>query len=173
MEKVECRGRRVKFTSEPVKLPNGTVIRVDRVVFPDSVAVTPLYTGNCSIVLIEQYRPAVDDWVLEIPAGVIDPGEDAEEAARRELKEETGLRTSSLVKVASGYVSPGYSTEKMTLFLALDPEEGEPRREEHEVIKKTLKIRVDEALEMITTGKIRDIKTILGIYAAKYYCMHQ
>ena len=173
MEKIECKGRRVRFTSEPVRLPNGAVIRVDRVFFPNSVAVTPLYTGNCSIVLIEQYRPAVNDWVLEIPAGVIDPGEKAEEAARRELEEETGLRASRLVRVSSGYVSPGYSTEKMTLFLAPDPEEGEPRREEHEVIKKILRIPLDEAMEMIATGKIRDIKTILGIYAARYHCTHQ
>ncbi len=160
-EVVECRGRRARFWSGPMRLPNGAVVRVDRVIFPDSVAVLPVYRDG-TVVLLRQYRPAVDDWVLEAPAGVVEDGEDPEEAAARELEEEAGLKPGRLELVGEGYVSPGYSTEYMRLYLAWDPVAGEARPEEHEVIERTLRLSVDEAL-----GRVRDVKTLLLLYAAK------
>jgi len=169
-DKVVCKGRRVLFESAVEELPNGRRVRVDRVVFPNAVAVLPLFTSDCSVVLIRQYRPAPREWLLEAPAGVIDEGEAPEEAARRELEEEAGLRAVRLVRVGEGYVSPGYSTELLYFFLAPDPEEGDARPEDHEVITEKLRVPVGDALEMIRRGEIRDAKTILLILAAHSEC---
>jgi len=170
LEEIKCEGRRVRFESRIAELPNGAKVRVDKVHFPNSVAIVPLFTSDCSIVLLKQYRPAVNEWILEIPAGVIDPGEKPEETARRELEEEAGLKAKELVLAASGYVSPGYSTERMTLFIAVDPQPGIVSREEYEIITKEFRIRLEEALKMIKSNEIIDIKTILGIYIANHYC---
>ncbi len=169
-ERVECRGRRVLFQSGIEELPNGRRIRIDRVIFPDAVAALPLDTGRCRIAVIRQYRPAVGEWLLEAPAGVIDEGESPEEAARRELQEEAGLRADRLHWVATGYASPGYSTEKLHYYLALDPEGSEASPEDYEVIEELLWIPVEEALEMIQKGEVRDSKTILLLLAAERYC---
>lgn len=169
-DRVECRGRRVAFTSRIEELPNGVKLRVDRVTFPNSVTVLPITTRDCTVYLIKQYRPAVGEWLLEAPAGVIDPGESPEEAASRELAEETGLHGGKLVKIAEGYTSPGYSTEYMYIYLALDPEHGEARPENYEVIEELVKLSITEALSMIREAKIRDLKTVYSIIAGKDYC---
>jgi len=169
-DRIVCRGRRVVFESAIEDLPNGRRVRVDRVVFPNAVAVLPLFSSDCSVLLIRQYRPAPREWLLEAPAGVIDEGEAPEEAARRELEEEAGLRAGRLIRVGEGYVSPGYSTELLYFFLAPDPEEGVARPEDHEVITEKLRIPVRKALEMARRGEIRDAKTILLILAAHAEC---
>ncbi len=161
-EVVTCKGRRAELWSGFVTLPNGARVRVDRVKFPNSVAVLPLFSDG-TVVLLRQYRPAVEDWVLEAPAGVVEPGEDPRSAAARELEEEAGLRVDPrrLILVGEGYVSPGYSTEVMSLFIALDPEKSQARPEEHEVIE-TVRMGLSEAL-----SRVRDVKTLLLLYAAK------
>lgn len=169
-DSVECRGRRVTFTSRLEELPNGARIRVDRVVFPRAVTILPLSRRDCTLYLIRQYRPAVGEWLLEAPAGVIDSEESPTEAAARELAEETGLHGGKLVKIAEGYMSPGYSTEYMYIYLALDPEHGEARPENYEVIEELVKLSITEALSMIREAKIRDLKTVYSIIASKDYC---
>jgi len=161
-EVVTCKGRRAELWSGIVTLPNGARVRVDRVKFPNSVAVLPLFSDG-TVVLLKQYRPAVEDWVLEAPAGVVEAGEDPRSAAVRELEEEAGLKAdpSKLILVGEGYVSPGYSTEVMSLFIALNPEESKAKPEEHEVIE-TVRMSLSEAL-----AKVKDVKTLLLLYAAK------
>ncbi|MFN4046517.1 MAG: NUDIX hydrolase, partial [Acidilobaceae archaeon] len=100
-----CKGRRVLFEYEYEVLPNGVEVLVDRVIFPDSVAVLPL-TGDGWVFLVRQYRPTIRKWVLEAPAGTLKPGEDPRDAALRELEEEAGLTTDNLEYVGGGYVSP-------------------------------------------------------------------
>ena len=161
--RVECRGRRVKFTAELTKLPNGKSVIVDRVEFPDSVAVLPII-GEERVVLLKQYRPSLEKWIFETPAGVIDPGEEPEEAAKRELREEAGLVANKLLKVGEGYVSPGYSTEYMYLFIAPDPSKGSQSLEDHEVIELT-EFTLKDAIKMVREGRITDIKTIALLLA--------
>ncbi len=165
-ELVECKGRRVLFRVEEKTLPNGYKMKVDRVIFPNAVAILPVIGEK--IVLIKQYRPVIDKYILEAPAGVIDKGETPEEAALRELAEETGFRARELVRVGSGYVSPGYSTEKLYLYLAPNPEPGESTPEEHEIIR-NVEVSLGDAMTMISTGEISDVKTILLVLAAYYY----
>ncbi|MCE4624628.1 MAG: NUDIX hydrolase [Desulfurococcales archaeon] len=161
----ECRGRRVVFRLVEAELPNGLRMRFDRVVFPNAVAVLPVFSDG-TILLERQYRPVIGEYIVEAPAGVVDPGEEPEEAARRELEEETGYRARKLVPVGRGYTAPGYSTEMLYLYLAPDPEPGEARPEEHEIIS-NVRIKISEALEKISKGEIRDLKTIALIYMAK------
>jgi ADP-ribose pyrophosphatase len=161
---VECKGRRVIFKSEEMVLPNGHRMLVDKVIFPDAVAVLPVYRDG-RVVLIRQYRPVVNDYILEAPAGVIDKGETPEDAARRELEEETGLKAGELVYLGEGYTSPGYSTERLYLYMALDPEEGSPHPEAHEIINLEMFNIGDLVLETYRGG-ITDIKTIALIHSA-------
>jgi len=162
---VSCRGRRVVFESFYETLPNGNRVLVDRVIFPNSVAILPVNRRTREVTLIKQYRPAINKWILEAPAGTLKPGEDPREAAVRELEEEAGLIARELEEVGGGYVSPGYSTEFMKLYIAWDPIEGKPKREPHEVIE-VERLSLDKALSMIYTGEIADIKTITLILLA-------
>ena len=162
--RISCTGRRVRFESELKELPNGASVLVDRVIFPRSVAVLPAWKEG-KIALIRQYRPSIDKWILEVPAGTIDEGESAEGAAAREMEEEAGLRPGRLEEVGRGYVSPGYSTEHLTLYIAWDPVEGRAAAEVHEVIEKRVIVSLEEALEMMRRGEIEDVKTILLLLA--------
>ncbi|MEB3774519.1 MAG: NUDIX hydrolase [Desulfurococcales archaeon] len=155
---VECRGRRVSFQASVEELPNGRRVLVDRVRFPDSVAVLPV--DGDRVLLVKQYRPAIGEWTLEAPAGTIKEGEAPEEAARRELAEEAGMDAGELVKVGEGYVSPGYSTEYMHLYIASKLRRAEAEPEDYEVITGGVWIGLEEAL-----SRVRDVKTILLLNA--------
>ncbi|BAN90401.1 ADP-ribose pyrophosphatase [Aeropyrum camini SY1 = JCM 12091] len=159
---VECRGRRVRFEARIETLPNGRQILVDRVMFPDSVAVLPLVEkdGEWRVILVRQFRPSIGKWTLEAPAGTLKEGETPEAAAARELEEEAGLKAKALVRVGGGHVSPGYSTEYIHLFLAYSLDKGEMSPEEHEVIEGVVDMTLSEALKAIETGVIEDLKTI-------------
>ncbi|MEM4426020.1 MAG: NUDIX hydrolase [Acidilobaceae archaeon] len=161
---IKC--RRVSLECREEVLPNGIKMFVDRVVFPKSVAVLPIWRKERTTVLVRQYRPAVREWLLEAPAGTQKEGESPEEAALRELKEEAGLTTKELERVNEGFVSPGYSTEYMTLFIAWDPEPSDGVPEPHEVLER-LVVSLDEAFELLRKGKIRDLKTMLLLMIAR------
>jgi ADP-ribose pyrophosphatase len=113
-------------------------------------------------VLIRNYRIAVDEELLELPAGTIDPGEDPLETARRELAEETGYRAENFRRLTEFWVSPGILSERMHLFLATGLQPGAAALEKGEQIQ-TLVVAWDEALAMIDQQKIRDAKTLAGL----------
>lgn len=163
--RVECKGRRVVFRAEIERLPNGVEHLVDRVIFPNSVAVIPAYKDSREVELIEQYRPSVGKWLLEAPAGTLKEGEDPEEAAKRELAEEAGLYADELAEVGRGYVSPGYSTEFLKLYIAWNPKRGPANRERYEVITRTVRLKIDEAVKKVWSGEIEDVKTMFLILA--------
>jgi ADP-ribose pyrophosphatase len=115
------------------------------------------------VLLVRQYRLPADKYLWELPAGKLDEGENALQAARRELKEETGYKAKKWTKLASFYVSPGYVQEKMTIFLAEDLTAGEATPMDDERIQ-TQWFKRREIAEMIEDGKIEDAKTIVGYY---------
>lgn len=162
---VVCRGRRVTLEVKERVLPNGVRVRVDKVYFPDSVAVLPVFTESLRVVLLKQYRPPIDSWIIEAPAGTVKEGEDPLEAARRELEEEAGLVASRVEEVWEGYLAPGYSTEKMKFYIAYDPSRGVRSPERHEVIE-VVELGLGEALEMAARREIVDVKTILLLQTA-------
>ncbi len=120
------------------------------------------------IILVKQYRISVDKEILEIPAGMIEPGEAPKEAAIRELREETGYESKNIEYVTEFYSSPGYSSEKIYLFYADNLELKEQNLDEEEQIE-VLEVSIDEALKMIEVGDIMDSKTIAGILLYKNF----
>jgi ADP-ribose pyrophosphatase len=120
------------------------------------------------ILLVRQYRLPAQQHVWELPAGKIDPGETALQAARRELREETGLRAKRLLKIASYYASPGFLAEKMNLFLATGLTQGEsqPMDDERIVTKWWPAAEIDR---LIRAQKIIDGKTLIGFLTWKRY----
>lgn len=127
---------------------------------PGAAAVVPV-RGD-SVYLVRQWRYAVGEELLEIPAGTREGGESLEECALRELREETGLVAGRLTKLFEGYPVPGYGSERLAIFLATELGESKQEVEEDEFIQ-VVRIPLDEAVRMVLDGEIRDLKTALGI----------
>lgn len=158
MHEVAFKGRRFSVVVEDHQLPIGKTVRREYVVFPETVMVLPI-KDNGRIVLVHQYRAPIRGWIYEVPAGVVEPGENLYEAAKRELLEETGYIPGRLEKVLSLYLAPGYSTERIHGFIATNLSKSKPQPEEYEVIR-IIEVTLDEALEMIRTNKIMDSKSV-------------
>ncbi len=163
-ESTLCVGRRVKLIQRTY-LHEGRVILRDVVRFGEAVAILPLKEDG-RVVLVNQFRVPVNDWVLEVPAGRVEAGEDLVDAVRRELREEVGYDAEEVVKLASVYTAPGYSDEVLHVFLASKlkfvgaaPEPGE--------LVKTVELSADEALETLLKPGYTDAKTLLAILLLK------
>lgn len=132
---------------------------------PGAVAVVPvLDTGE--IVLVRQYRHAVAETLWEVPAGTLEKGESPERCAERELEEETGFRPGHLTKIAQYYLAPGYSTEIMHLYVASELMMAGQKCQEDEEID-VRRFSLEDALEMVRRGVVRDSKTIAALYLFK------
>lgn len=146
--------------------PGGTV--VDRIVIshPGAVAVVPLVGED--IILIEQYRPAADALVLEIPAGKLERSDvDRESAANRELREETGYEAAGFTHLTDMWTAVGFTDERITILLATELEKREAAPDGPEEEAATIhRIPFAEAVERVVTGQITDSKTIAGILIA-------
>ena len=131
----------------------------------DAVTVMPLdKDGN--VLFVRQFRKAIEQDMYELPAGVMEDGESPEQAARRELAEETGLTSDSLQHLAGFYTTPGFSNEYIHLFAARDLRPMEATPDEDEDIT-TVWIPLADAVGMIATGEVRDAKTIIGLLMAE------
>src|SRR5262245_34330560 len=117
-------GRKIRVAVEEEVREDGRTVRRDLVLHPGAVAILPL-VGEGRVCLLRNYRPAAGQTLWEIPAGTLEPGEPHEEAARRELAEETGYRAGKLRKVASFYPSPGVRSEQTQLYVAEERGWGE------------------------------------------------
>ncbi len=154
-------GIRFRVVSLTQTMPDGSSHLRQVVCHPGAVAIVPLVDAE-RLCLVENYRVAVDETLLELPAGTLEPGEPPSETALRELAEETGYRAGKLEHLATFYTSPGILDERMFLFLATQLEPGEPALEAGEQIQTRVCTRA-EALEMIRQGRIRDGKTLAGL----------
>jgi len=128
---------------------------------PGAAVVLPVLEDG-RVVLIRNYRIAVEETLVELPAGTLDPGEEPVETARRELAEETGYRARGMELLAAFYSSPGILDERMHLFLATGLAPGEPDLQGGEQIE-MLVVPWREAMEMVRNGAIRDAKTVAGL----------
>lgn len=129
-----------------------------------AAAIVPILDG-ITVILVRQFRYPADSNLLEIPAGTLEPGENPEMCAARELEEETGYRAGEMSKILECFVAPGYSTERIHFYLARKLIRAEMRTEEDERIAIEA-VPIAEALRMIRKGQIQDAKTVCGLYRA-------
>lgn len=141
----------------------GSVFEKDVVAFGEAAIVVPILEDG-RVVMVEQWRPAVGAWVLEVPAGRVEPGESPERAARRELEEEVGYAAGELVKLATAYATPGYSDEVMHLFAALRLEKRRARPEAGEILRV---VEVDPNAYLAAGRGILDLKTVAALALCK------
>lgn len=154
------KGRVVQVRLDTVSLPNGRTKMREIVVHPGAVAIVPLV--NEKVLLVEQYRKAIERITLEIPAGTLEEGESPEECAKRELIEETGFNASQWDKLTSYYPSPGYSSELIHIFKARGLEKVSDAEAELPIHYMDL----EDVQTKIRTGEIKDSKTIIGVLIA-------
>lgn len=128
---------------------------------PGAVTILPLLADG-RICLIRNYRVAVGQTLIELPAGTLEPGEDPAVTARRELAEETGFVAGAITRLCEFFMSPGILCERMVVFLATELTSGDPRLESGEQIEPLL-VSWDEALDLIRSGQIQDAKTLTAL----------
>ncbi|MER3427956.1 MAG: ADP-ribose pyrophosphatase [Pyrinomonas sp.] len=128
---------------------------------PGSAAIVALFDDD-TVALVRQYRHPAVKFMLEIPAGSRDEGETPEACAARELEEELGYVATQMEKLAEFFVSPGFCTEKMWVYLATSLRETKQNPEEDEEFE-IARVPLRRALQMISTGEIEDAKTIIGL----------
>lgn len=129
-----------------------------------SAVIVPVFADK-TVALVRQYRHAAEKYLLEIPAGSLELGELPEAGARRELEEEIGFKAENIEKLTEFYVSPGFLTEKMFVFLATNLTETAQNLDEDEVIS-IERFSFPEVFEKIRNGEIEDAKTMVGIILA-------
>jgi ADP-ribose pyrophosphatase len=154
-------GRVVSLDVDRVSEPGGVEGTREVVRQSGSVAALPVLADG-RIVLVRQYRYAVDDFVWELPAGRRDHGETPEAGARRELEEEVGLRAGSLEPLLTFWTTPGFCDEVMHLFRATALEAVPPRPEADERIEQAT-FTLEEAMAMLGRGEIREGKTLVAL----------
>lgn len=165
-------GKIIKLDQDRVRYPDGSEAEVEIVRHPGASAVVPFLTDpdgeDPQILLLRQYRYAAGGYVYEIPAGRLDPGEAPAVCAARELKEETGCIAERIEPLLTMLTTPGFTDERIHLFMATNLTHGESAREADEFVDVVI-MRLSEALELVQQGEIPDGKTALGLlYAAGF-----
>jgi len=156
-------GRVFDVTVDTVREGDQTYVR-EVVHHGGSAVILPVFDDG-TIALVKQYRHPAVKYLLELPAGTLNDREDPKVGAARELEEELGLVAGRLEKLCEFFVSPGFLSEKMWLYLATDLQETEQRLEDDEAIE-IVRLPIDRALQMITDNEIEDAKTIIGLLLA-------
>jgi ADP-ribose pyrophosphatase len=134
------------------------------VIHKGSAVIVPVFSDE-TVALVRQYRYAAEKFLLEIPAGTLNKDEDPKIGAIRELEEEIGVKAAKVEKLTEFYVSPGFLTEKMHLYLATDLTETEQSLEVDEILS-IERYSFPKAFELIRNGEIEDAKTMVGLIMA-------
>ena len=161
--KLLFQGKLVQVISRQVTLPDGRLVDWEIVTYPGAVSVLPL--DGQQVVMIRIFRPSLGMTTLEIPAGMITPGETPVQAAARELQEETGLEAQSLLPLGLFYGETGIANFPMQFFLAVDLVTGSQKPEQNEFIS-VERYSYPELVQMILTGEIVDHKTLMALALA-------
>ncbi|HVF42040.1 MAG TPA: NUDIX hydrolase [Pyrinomonadaceae bacterium] len=156
-------GKLISVARDTVR--EGEVTYVREVVAHPGGAGIVAYFGDGTTALVRQYRHPARGYVLEIPAGKLDPGERPEQTAARELEEELGVVAGRLEELSAFYTTPGFCAEKLWVFLATNLRETAIRREADEIIE-VVRVPLASALAMLASGEIEDAKTIIGLTLA-------
>lgn len=160
-------GRVVRLSVERVRLPNGNVCELEVIRHRGAAAVVPLDEQR-RVLLVRQYRYAAGDWLLEVPAGKLDGDEPPEACALREIEEETGMRAGRLVPMGWIWTTPGFTDERIWLYLALDLVPGRQQLQHDEVLT-VERLDLAEAVERAIRGEIRDAKSAVALLRTPHY----
>ena len=162
-------GKVISLDVDVVRFPDGSVGELEMIRHPGASAIVPFLGDpggdDPQVLMIRQYRYASEGYLLEIPAGRLDPGENPRDCALRELKEETGCSAEQVDHLFTMYTTPGFTDEKIHLFRATGLVAGESKRESDEFLDLE-PMPLSRALELVETGEIKDAKTALGLLFA-------
>jgi ADP-ribose pyrophosphatase len=160
-------GRAFSVRLDHLLTPGGNTVKYDIVQHVGSVILVPI-DENGQIYFVRQYRHPVQIELLELPAGTLEEGEPPEEAAAREIREEIGMAAQDLREIGSFYLSPGYSTELMHVFLAtgLTHDPLDPDADEYLSVEK---MQIAHAFHLAETGQVQDAKSLAALLLAKPY----
>lgn len=155
------RGRVVTLRIDTCRTASGREVRREVVEHHGAVAIVPMLDPE-TVVLVRQYRQAVGERLLEVPAGTIEEGEDPEDCAAREIEEEIGYAAGRMTPMFRQYLAPGYSSEVLHTYLAEDLRPVEARPDDDEEIE-IVTVPVRDVVRMILEGAIRDAKSIAAL----------
>jgi ADP-ribose diphosphatase len=159
-------GRAFEVQVEEVEIRPGKTVRLDIIQHANAVTILPLDADD-NVWFVRQYRHPAREYLLELPAGTLEPGEDPLPAANRELQEEIGMRAASLAEIASFYLAPGYSTELMHVYLATGLSPSALEQDEDEIIT-VEKIPASQAAALARQGELRDSKSLVAVLLAAH-----
>ncbi len=169
-QKTTYQGKIVTIQEDRIRMPNGTeAVRETVIRKKNAAAVLPVLPDG-KLLFVRQYRHAFGEMMLEVPAGVIEEGEDARSAIARELEEETGKKSEDIHFLCCMRPTVGFCSEQISLFFAFHLQEGKQHFDEDEWIELE-SYSYEQALELIESGEITDGKTIALIYA--YGCRYK
>lgn len=158
-------GKLLRIDRDQVLLPNGRETVLEMVRHPGASAVVP-FVSDDEILLVRQFRYATDGYILEAPAGTLDPGEQPEACARREVEEEVGYRPGRLERLGCIYTTPGFTDERIHLWAAHDMTASQQKLDEDEVLS-VVRLPFADALEKVRCGEITDGKTVCALMLAR------
>ena len=162
-------GRVLNLDIDTVAFPNGSVGELEIIRHSGASAVVPFLSDpsgeDPQVLLLRQYRYAADEVLYEVPAGRLDPGEDPADCARRELMEETGCSAQTIVHLYTMYTTPGFTDEKIYVYMASGLTQGKTSHEADEFITVEA-VTLSRALGLIQEGVIKDAKTALSLLFA-------
>ena len=169
-------GRVIDLDVDTVRFPDGSTGQLEMIRHPGAAAVVPFASDprgtDPTILLIEQYRYATGGPLLEIPAGRLNPGEEPQRCAERELEEEVGVKAGRLERLTTIWTTPGFTDERIHLFWAADLQTSSHAREPDEFIE-VRPTPLSEALKFIQGGTIADAKTALALlFVAGFTLQH-
>lgn len=155
------KGKIIDVDVDQVELPNGEISTREIVNHTGAVAVCAL-TPEKKVVFVKQYRKPIEQVLLEIPAGKLEKGEDPEEAAIRELAEETGYKTEKLSLIADVFTSPGFANEKISIYFTDEIVPGEIHLDPDEFVEQVA-LSIDEINTLVENKEIQDSKTLIAL----------
>lgn len=169
-------GKIISLDVDTVRFPDGSVGELEMIRHPGASAIVPFLSDPAGedpqVLLIRQYRYAAEGYLYEIPAGRLNPGEVPRDCALRELKEETGCSAGEVHHLFTMYTTPGFTDEKIHLFMATQLVAGETKHEADEFLE-LQPMLLSRALQMVEAGEIQDSKTALGLlFAAGFRAGH-
>lgn len=164
---VKFEGKFLKVFEDTLKLPNNKKSKFELVIKNDAVAIVPI-NKNGEVILVRQYRPAICQKTLEIPAGILEDGEKPEECALRELEEETSFKAGNLKFMFTIYPAVGFCNEKIQIYLATNLSQGKFNLDDNEFIS-IEKYMLEDAINLIYSEDITDSKTVAALFAVKNF----